>query len=412
MKKKVFAVSSLLAALAGCPKDPTPGTEITLRLFPESGLGGGQIKVAFVAYQDGNGAWQRMPGSDGTYRAVVLDDRYGIAVGCQPQSYGPELSGYNTLNIQHLTVDEQTELRDLSCYDLPLGESTITGTATGLAAGEEGVIQTGLFASATVAADGTFSITAENGTHPLFAFTRVPPAPIRTPARVVRGPDGVFPSSTPIAIDFSQAVAPSAFPVTWPAGVEFGYIASAVRRGGSNSITARINGTATEYKTVPASMLQTGEVIRVSAAAASPDFVSSRLSLLYLSTPGPITVELAQPVAFVDATVPSAGRRLASFGLPALSSSFPFVDQRFSASTYTDTSSVTHYVTMSRGWVGSQAISYTIPDLSAIPGYVSSLDLAPDGEVSWDLARDEISTREFIGGRKVLSYTKNGVITP
>ncbi len=406
--KKVFVVSSLVAALAGCPSEEERRSEISLQLFPESGLGDGQIQVAFVAYQDGDGAWQPMPGNNGTYSAVV-GERYGVAVGCLPMPSPPAQGSFNVLNIQHRTLDEQTELRDLSCYRLPQPESTITGTATGLAAGQVGTIHTGRRSIAEVA-DGPFSITAATGTHPLFGMARMR-FPSNSPiAAVVRLPDAVFPSSSPIAIDFSKAVAPAVFPVTWPADIATGHISAAVRRDGSNSYTAEIFGTFKEYVAVPASLLQAGEILQVSAYVYFPDLDWSRSTELYLGAPEPVTIELAEPVEFVDATVPAAGRRLASFGLPALASPYPFVEQRFRADTYNDATRVTHHVTMSRGWVGSRPVSYTIPDLSMIPGHVPTLDLLLDRGMPWVLARDESNTSELVAGRKVLTYTKRGTI--
>lgn len=412
MKKKVFVVSSLLAALTGCPKDPTPGTEITLRLFPKSGLAGGELKVAFVAYQDGNGAWQRMPGSDGTYRAVVLDDRYGLAVGCLPQQFDPESAPYNTLNIQHLTLEDTTEAEDLSCYSAVPTRGSVNGTAIGLQAGERGVIQSGSFDFAQVDSGGAFTLSAEPGTHPLFGLAHVPPAPMTVPVRVVRGADLTIPATGPISVDFTDAVAPVSYPVTWPAGVsDVTSVTSTVRRG-ANSIAARMRGPSngTSYNTVPASMLQAGETIRLTAIAPQ-DFDSSRLSILYLGAPGPLTVELAEPISPPAPTIPATGRRLAHFEFPAPGSSYPIIDHRFDISTYSDTTSATHYVTLSRGWVGSAAVSYDIPDLSGIPGYVDTLDLGA-GEATWTLSRDEVNTREFVAGRKVLTYTKSGFTTP
>lgn len=412
MKKKVFAVSSLLAALAGCPKDPTPGTEITLRLIPQSGLAGGALKVAFVAYQDGNGAWQRMPGSDGSYRAVVLDERYGVAVGCLPQEFEPGTSPYNTLSIQHLTIDESTEVEDLSCYTATSTRGEVNGTATGLQADERGVIQSGSFDFAQVDSSGAFTLSAEMGTHPLFGLAYVPPAPMTAPVRVVRGADLTIPATGPISVDFSGAVAPVSYPVTWPAGVtDVLGVTSTVRRG-AYSIAARMRGPSdgTSYNTVPASMLQAGETIRVTAIAPQ-DVDSSRLSILYLGAPGPLTVELAEPISPPAPTIPATGRRLAHFEFPAPGSSYPIIDHRFDINTYSDTTSATHYVTLSRGWVGSRAVSYDMPDLSGIPGYVDTLDLQP-GEATWTLSRDEVNTREFVAGRKVLTYSKSGWTMP
>lgn len=412
MKKKVFAVSSVLAALAGCPKDPTPGTEVSLRLFPAGGLAGGSLKVAFVAYQDGNGTWQRMPGSDGTYRAVVLDERYGVAVGCLPQEFEPGTSPYNTLSIQHLTIDESTEVEDLSCYTAQATGGTVTGTVTGLLEGEIGNVQSGSFSFADADETGAFTLSAGPGTHPLFGVTRVPPASLFTPARITRGADLTIPATGPITVDFSDAVAPVSFPVTWPAGAQpVGGVTSTVRRG-AYSIAARMRGPSNgaSYNTVPASMVQPGETIRLTAIS-SDDVDAARTSILYLGEPGPLTVELAESLSLSAPTIPDTGRRLAHFEFPVPGSSYPIIDHRFDINTYSETDSVSHYVTLSRGWVGSRAVSYDMPDLSGIPGYVGTLDLQP-GEATWSLGRDEINTREFIAGRKVLTYTKSGFTTP
>lgn len=405
--QKTFFVCSLVAALAGCPSEEERRAEVTLQLFPESGLGDGQIQVAFVAYQDGDGAWQPMPGNNGTYSAVV-GERYGIAVGCLQMPLPPSQNLLNLLNIQHRTLDEQTELRDLSCYRLPQAESTITGTATGLAQEQVGTIHTGRSSSVEVMADGRFSITAATGTHPMFGTTRMRFPGSSPTTGVVRVADAVIPSSSPIAIDFSKAVAPAAFPVTWPANMS-GSITTAVRRDGSSSYTAEIVSHGREYRSVPASLLQAGEILQVSADVQFPDAGWRWSTELYLSAPEPVSIELAEPVEFVDATVPSVGRRLASFALPALASPYPFVEQRFRADTYDDAIMVSHRVTLSRGWVGSRPVSYTIPDLSAIPGHVSTLDLLRDRRVLWELAREESNMRELVAGRRSLTYAKSSL---
>lgn len=127
MKATLLLAACLLVLAPGCPSPPELGTEITLELLPEAGLGGGTLTVAFVAYQDGLGAWQRMPGSNGKYLAIILNQRYGVAVGCEAHQPPLAPSSRNYLSIRHTTVAEATALRDLTCYTPPLQHETVSG---------------------------------------------------------------------------------------------------------------------------------------------------------------------------------------------------------------------------------------------------------------------------------------------
>lgn len=374
--------------------------EISLRVVPETGLGAGSLHLGFVAYQDGDGAWRKMTGADGVYKARVRNRRYGVAVGCTRAQYPGVEQAWSGVSIQYSTVQEKTSLTDLACYSaVPVPEHVVSGTATGLLPGEQAVIQSGFFVSAPVDAAGAFSFTAPAGSAPILGMSYATNALL--PSRVMRAPNVDTTTDPVISVDFTNAVAPSVQPMMTPAG-EAPYVTSVVRNGLETFFGRMRAPSATSYSAVPASLLRQGDLIRVSASFA--DETTTRSFITYFAQPSPATIE-TPPAFTATVTDSTSGNRRPSFSFAHNRGTLAIGSYYLDASTWGDTFYTSAAVNMSRDWLGrSRQVAYQLPDFSAMAGWSADMALLP-GELSWTAQRSEQTTEDFVPGRK--SYTSS-----
>jgi cysteine-rich repeat protein len=105
-----------------------------------------------------------------------------------------------------------------------------------------------------------------------------------------------------------------------------------------------------------------------------------------------------------------------------MSHELPIVDYALSAITDDAQRESSIRIQMSRGWIGAGvAVTYRAPDFTTFPGWDASMALKPRAAVQWRVSRDEVSTREFVVGRRfqnteysgmVGSYCGNGTVEP
>ncbi len=406
--------------MVGCAGDDVPEpepepepeleTEITFNVLSEYGVFDSR-RVAFVAYQEGDGEWKSMPGQGGVYKARITSTRYGVAVGCSPR----ELLNGDTANdvvVHQTTVGETKNITESQCYvtefaPTPPVTRTISVMPSGLAAGESGILflrknlvsvsdnnprdATVVPASSLVLASIVRSV---NGRGFL--------------ARVKRLPDVDLATATSLAVDFSQTVALVSWPLTLPAGAPVVSVTSSLRRG-ADFATIPMQGTTTEFQAFPASELREGDFIRIKATT-DDGGMNGRESFFYMGSPGPANMALPAQWSLPAPTVPRTGKRLLSLELPDGTSAFPIVDLRIRASTSNSGLTVAHNAMLSGAWRGLGARTYVFPDLSAIPGYSATMSLQDGSEVTWSMSRDELNTREHVSGRIVHTTTQGGVI--
>ena len=118
----LLALASLL--LSACGGGGSTGEEVTVSLVVPMGSGG--PTAAEVVYQAGDGDWQLATQKGfGEYVFTLPpgEKRYGVAVACYP--YGLALGSVGWARVYQLTTDEATALK-VSCFDLQLGDLSFT----------------------------------------------------------------------------------------------------------------------------------------------------------------------------------------------------------------------------------------------------------------------------------------------
>lgn len=110
---------------ADAPAD-APAVDLTLTL--ELPGGGSSSDFAFVAIQDGEGAWQKLTSGDGVYRASTNTGRFGFMVVCS----GSPDSGYR--HVDYRTTADGTDVTLPSCRgEAQIVPHVIRGTLSNLA---------------------------------------------------------------------------------------------------------------------------------------------------------------------------------------------------------------------------------------------------------------------------------------
>lgn len=244
--------------------DPAPETEITFNVLSRYSAFDSK-RVAFVAYQEGDGEWKSMPGEGGVYKARITSTRYGVAVGCSPR----ELLNGGTASdvvVHQATVGETRTISESRCYTTeieppPPVTRMIRVMPSGLVDGEFGAINL-MNASLGTFNNEPMDVSVVPGQSPVFASILRFINGRGFVARVKRLPDIDLATATSLAVDFGQTIAPISWPLTLPAGAPVDSVTSSVRRG-ANFGTPSMLGTATEFQSVPASELREGDSIRI-----------------------------------------------------------------------------------------------------------------------------------------------------
>lgn len=359
---------------------------VTLRFFRN----GQPAQADFVAFQDGDGAWQAAQGSGGVYQMNVSDPggRYGLAIAYTEVGHGTGSSSH--VQIFHATVQEVAEIR-WDAGDPPATSTvTVSGTVTG-PAGNYAMIamrqaQTSAFAGAT------YSLSVAPGVHDLAAalfpgFDKAERLVLR------RGVQVAADTTIDISFDSAEAFAPVSFTagVEGGAGTFGGAVLSFTTAGGTTVPLVQLFETDLgnlQLGGVPASKQQEGDIHNLTVFS----YGERRTAIRYFKQPNNLTVTLPPP--FGDVSVTSAGEtpylRLTAQWQPyqdaqgyymIFTSETPQVSGRSRQVTTTAWS-----VNLSSGWIGGGS-SYTLPDLSGVPGWDNKwgLVLVPGGWVSWEV---------------------------
>lgn len=409
--------SSLLMLAAACGGDdidpsglpgdlPNNNTEITFTVYlaNEVAKNEGDVFVGFVAYQDGDGPWQLMPGANGVHTARIAGKRYGLAVGCLPPPPGVLLPLAATVSVHQSTTDETTSLRDLSCYQ-PRRSKPVTIVATG-DAGQDTMWVQSTYPTPRLVTTQPISMSAPVGKFSVFGLT-VPPGGLYTsPRKIVRAQDVDSSIDSPVLVDFSRAVEPILQPLNLPPGAPVSARSVVINQTSYISMIA----TSTSYRTIPTSMLRAGDLIRVSASTSNGSH--STYSSEYFAAPQPVSLTFGERIRAAPPTLTTIGaQRLPTYSFSTIETMLPFVDYTMSIFTGDSLDRVTLFASMSPAWIGDVTeVIYPFPDFSTLNGWMPSMALGMGG--IWQVSCDEFSTREIVVGRRVLSSIEQGEIAP
>ncbi len=359
---------------------------VTLRFFRS----GQAAQPDFVAFQDGDGAWQAAQSSGGVYQMNVSDPggRYGLAIVYTEVGHGTGSSSH--VQIFHATVEEVAEIRWDAGDPPATSYVTVSGTVTGPAGNYAMIAMRQAQTSAFAGTD--YSLRVAPGVHDLAAalfpsFDRAERMLLKRGVQVA--------GATTIDINFDSAEAFAT--VSFTAGVEGGTgtygnaVLSFETAGGTTIPIVQLSETdlgSFQLGGVPADKQQDEDMHSLTVFS----YGERRMAIRYFKQPNNLTVTLPPP--FGDVSVTSAGEtpylRLTAQWQPyqdaqgyymIFTSETPQVSGRSRQVTTT-----TWSVNLSSGWIAGGS-SYTLPDLSTVPGWNNGwgLVLVPRGSVSWEV---------------------------
>jgi len=121
------------------------------------------VSPSWMAYQDGDGAWKTLTGSHGTYTFQVTseDGRYGVAVGL-----ANPLNNGTTEYVAQVFQASRTEMKSLTYGGPSTHPATVSGTVTGIPAGE--YTSAHLKLNGGMVSGGAFTIATDTGINDVF----------------------------------------------------------------------------------------------------------------------------------------------------------------------------------------------------------------------------------------------------
>ena len=425
-------------------------SEITARtVLVRTFRGKRQAPPDFIAFQDGDGPWQRIEPTITPQYALTVhapDGRYGLAiVFVRP----PEPDGTTEVevNIIHATVNELSQINWVSEEAPPATTVTVSGTVSGLGSGEAALIAIGGAQFSVYPPYNTYSLQIPPGTYDLVAIkgsTQVwPPAANKMLIQRNVSVSG----DTTINIDFNS---PDAFDPENRNAVINGVLSGELAGGGVEFRSH--NGTEIEtgrnfevppptiqfpFAGIPTAKQFGNDIHHLYAIAMSN---GSRGIECYFKAPIDLSVTLPSPFGNasvrVAATTPYTrftaswdaysgaqayfaqfgGRQMARRRLvsnPQLSRPKKQSRQAIQAS------SPFWFVGLSAGWLGGQT-SYTLPDLSGLSGWNNSWGFPAGGQVPWEVGAvaTNRTIQDFVNaeltpvdGLEVRIASKSGTVT-
>ena len=382
----------LIAAVSACsdgtlpsvPPPPPPPISVTVAYC---------IQPAWVAFQDGDGAWTRaqpvLSGSNTTFRSEFSAGRGAIAT---LSRVGDNMT---VLSVLYGTPAELVTAGDTNPRDCgPAPAKTLLGTVAQLDTNETAFVSASFNSRVRVSVDRTFELKGlASGPRDLLATrtTRTDGSDVITRLLLRRGVD--VPDSTTLPVlDFAsaEAFAPAV------ANVSLDGLGAESAASGTRLLTERdeltvslmIGPTTTvtrPYVALPESQLLAGDLQILSASVSAATTGSARSATLYFRTPTGRTLTLGAPlIPPVFSTVASA---------PALRLRAHFVPQseydRSAVVVYQQGTTTFVAISMTAAYAALTETGYdlVVPDLAGAVGFDSAWSLHPGATLLWSAGR-------------------------
>jgi len=381
----------LIAAVSACsdgtlpsvPPPPPPPISVTVAYC---------IQPAWVAFQDGDGAWTRaqpvLSGSNTTFRSEFSAGRGAIAT---LSRVGDNMT---VLSVLYGTPAELVTAGDTNPRDCgPAPAKTLLGTVAQLDTNETAFVSASFNSRVRVSVDRTFELKGlASGPRDLLATrtTRTDGSDVITRLMLRRGVD-VPDSSTLPVLDFAsaEAFAPAV------ANVSLDGLGAESAASGTRLLTDRDELTVSlmigpttavtrPYVALPESQLLAGDLQILSASVSAATTGSARSATLYFRTPTGRTLTLGAPlIPPVFSTVASA---------PALRLRAHFVPQseydRSAVVVYQQGTTTFVVISMTAAYAALTETGYdlVVPDLSGAVGFDPAWSLHP-GATLWSAGR-------------------------
>ncbi|HET9620661.1 MAG TPA: hypothetical protein VFP84_04800 [Kofleriaceae bacterium] len=348
-------------------------------------IGSGQTaNGAVVAYQDGDGPWQVVTGTGGTYTFPVASGRYGLMAVCER----PIVAGvtpFNEVFLDYYATSDASEhviFADCMAVAPTFKTVNVSGTVTGLLSGDTFTIATGVGLYAAAAT--SWSLPALSGPGHLLALRLAAGRPIGLAFNPVTYTDGES-----FAIDFGQAVLPADVGLTIDPSAASPFVTATYldAAGGLWQIDHPPAG-ANRYRMLPADQIGDGIAL---VTEQSSDNQSGRMVEHAIKVPTAQTLTL--PQTFQPASPP---RTAATAPYPRYTVTLPQVTDPlayrlgYSGAMTGGNGLVSWSVTYSAAWLaasGQTGASFTseLPDLSALAGWKAAYAL-PASNLSWNVS--------------------------
>jgi len=382
----------LIAAVSACsdgtlpsvPPPPPPPISVTVAYC---------IQPAWVAFQDGDGAWTRaqpvLSGSNTTFRSEFSAGRGAIAT---LSRVGDNMT---VLSVLYGTPAELVTAGDTNPRDCgPAPAKTLLGTVAQLDTNETAFVSASFNSRVRVSVDRTFELKGlASGPRDLLATrtTRTDGSDVITRLMLRRGVD-VPDSSTLPVLDFAsaEAFAPAV------ANVSLDGLGAESAASGTRLLTDRDELTVSlmigpttavtrPYVALPESQLLAGDLQILSASVSAATTGSARSATLYFRTPTDRTLTLGAPlIPPVFSTVASA---------PALRLRAHFVPQseydRSAVVVYQQGTTTFVAISMTAAYAALTETGYdlVVPDLAGAVGFDSAWSLHPGATLLWSAGR-------------------------
>jgi hypothetical protein len=404
-------------------------SSIIIQTFPgEPPYGGHPENTTLLAFQDGDGPWRELQGTNGTYSAPVTGQRYAVAAICgEVVGSGSGSASRSRVALYYLSVSDTTHVQASGCLDT---RPTVHGSAQlqGIPVDQHGEVFFGGVAAAQQTTGGPFEASLVRG-EPVDVLVRALDAS-KVPRKVYRGPalDGL--TDQMLQYDLGVLGAPldsQPLAVTGLDPTEIVEVRSLLRTRSSQAawfVDDRPLSTAPpdHYSSVPvAAGRQPGDLTEVSVVAVSGQASGDgrgylRAANIVMKTPAPTTVAMPAPWSVESPTLDSTALRRATLTLPATSAAQDAVDYFAEFFTSGGRDSYAWILTIGAGWLeGRGAVTVTTPDLSGLVAGPPAIALPLDRDVGWFVSRAARNV-DFgaapADGTHVLGNQITGVIHP
>jgi hypothetical protein len=338
------------------------------------GAGGTQVRLAdgtaagghallWVAFNDGDGPWQAVPGIGPVYTVEVRSGRYGLAFVCESDLGAP--SG----EVIHASVDELPAVTVFCGEAPPSTYRKLAGKISGLPPDASVLLQVrGGFAALDAPVTG-YSMTAPVGTFDLGVFASVKG---RATQALVRR-DVVISADTTLDLDFAtQGVAL----VRQPLRVSGAPAGTVEWKGSTALVTASdsllwgdddVSHSPADYAALPASALRPGESQKFELGVNGPLPAAQDFVGVIRTFREPAALDVALPAPFAS---PQVSRAAGAGARPRVTFQ-PYPGALFYqlvCSQQVGRAEVSWLSIFTPAWLGG-ATSYELPDWSTVPGF-------------------------------------------
>lgn len=374
---------SATAPDAGPPDTAGPAT-ITLH----NAIGDGQTaNGAVVAFQDGDGPWQALTGTGGTYTFAVASGRYGLVVVCDRSAPATGQGiPFNEVFVNFYAASDAGELAVFSdCMAKAEPSVSVSGTMLGTQAGDTVSVSSG--GGGFEGAPGNWTMQAPPGPGILLGRRLANNRPIGILVNQV-----TYAAGATFPLDFGKQIFPTEVGLTPDPSDSSPFLSvDYLPASGAALIIDQPANPATTYRVLPPDKI--GDGVSLLTETNDTSTASRRTEIAFKV---PTAQVITQPQTFAPTSPPTMA---ATAPYPIYAVTLPHTDHPLSYEVgYTGTmpgiaNGLTGWnLTYSAGWLAASgkadaALASQMPDLSALTGWKPSYAL-PNTKVNWFVSVD------------------------